>query len=104
MQYVYETVKATQRELAKRWDEVEQNQGPLRSEQSWSTSPLSFDVDTQLSLLNLQPYLDGILNRLAVSSRTTQYEPNCAPRIDLHYSKFPQGNFRTLKSGYSTCL
>jgi len=104
MQYVYETVKATHRELAKRWDEVEQNQGPLGSEQSWSTSPLSFDVDTQLSLLDLQPYLDGIPNRLAVSSRTTQYEPNCAPRIDVHYSKFPKGNFRTLGSGYPTRL
>ncbi|CAG8973653.1 hypothetical protein HYALB_00002219 [Hymenoscyphus albidus] len=104
MQYVHGTVEATDRELAKRWDKVEQDPDPLGSQQSWSTSKLSFDSDTELSLSNLRPYVDQISACTAVPSNAKDYNPECAPRIDSHSSTFPQAKLCALESSYATRL
>ncbi|ESZ91788.1 hypothetical protein SBOR_7826 [Sclerotinia borealis F-4128] len=104
MKYIHGIIKATHEELAKRWDELEQETDPLGSQKGWSTSQLSFETDTRLSLSNLRPYLDGIPTRPAISSHGEEYSPECTLRIDTHSSKFPQREVRRLNSGNPTHL
>ncbi|RFU36269.1 hypothetical protein B7463_g125, partial [Scytalidium lignicola] len=92
MQYVHQTVEATHRELADRWDALEQSPGLFGTQKARDSCELSFS-DTSLSLHILQPYLNSIAGRETFLSHHCDFKPRCAQRIEQSPSVFPETAF-----------
>jgi hypothetical protein len=86
MQYIHSVVEATHQILAQRWCSVEQSS--LELPRAWNATGLSFNSDTQLSLLNLRRYLDSIETRTSAPLDVNNFMPMCPPRIDW-YGEYP---------------
>jgi hypothetical protein len=93
MLYIQKIVDDTHQELSKRWHAIEQSSFP-----PWKATRLSFHSDTELSAVNLKPYLDRVWSRAAVPPSTSKFTPVSPMRIDWK-TGFP--DLALLKTGIS---
>ncbi|KAH8807698.1 hypothetical protein F5884DRAFT_880995 [Xylogone sp. PMI_703] len=87
--YVCERVEATHGVLFARWNMLEQDPDPFGAQKGWHSCKFS-SSDTSLSLHNLQPYLQSLNARRAISPDQLEFQPQCSRRIIQNFSAFPE--------------
>ena len=90
LQQVETVMGGVQQELARRWNSLEANADPQRTQRSWIPSQLSFFHDTKLTLSKLGPYLAEVAARTASPSTHHRFtSADCCLRISQSSSYLP---------------
>ncbi len=89
LQYVETRMGAVQQQLISRWNSVEKHPDPLWTQSSWSPSQLFFQLDTELKLSQLQPYLAKVSARSVSPSKRPPFTSDCGRRISRCSSGLP---------------
>lgn len=89
LQYIQTAIEAVQQELIRRWSHIEKHPDPLRTQQNWLPSQLSFLHDTELRLSRLRLYLERVRARSALPSNYHHFTSDCSRRISQCSSSLP---------------
>jgi hypothetical protein len=103
-QYVHTTVKAAHEILARRWNAIERNPDPMRTQEGWNPHQLRLLQDSQLTLSNLRPYLSAMPARAGSFSSQREFKPDCGLRILQTSSKLPVLNLGNVKTDEASRL
>jgi hypothetical protein len=97
-EYVHAMVEAAHRELIDRWNVVEGNLDPIRTQEGWNPHHLQFIQDSQLTLSTLRAYLGDMPARTGLTLSQRVFMPDCGPRVLQASSKLPVLNLRHAKT------
>lgn len=89
LQNMHTTIQAVQQELRCRWNLIQRDPDPFRTQQVWLQSNLSLVDDTELSIPTLRPYLKRVLTRSALPSNPRSFTSDSCSRIQQSSSSLP---------------